>query len=376
MKINENFIMKMQSYMFTIVMIFLLIFGVGSLVTTGTLKVGDTALAEALAKKNTDSQSAVINNNEQNAKNVKVIKDKKDTKGTSTDNKKDKVEATTVAPTKAPENNRTEQQASPVTPVRTVTSTPTTSFNIQLGQAPELVWSAIEISAVKPTMPSPTQKTNPTTAPTQSTTVPETKPTEEVTTVPTEPTEATTEVYTTEPTEAITSEPTVATEPTDTEGTTSGSIEETTEPHTFEPTTVDPTESQGTTSPSDPDETETTEPTGTTTIASTADTTAGTTAGTEATTVDPSTSSTIPAAETDITSVIGEQPTTMPEGIDGAGNQKFGANSGNKALNTATLGKGNADNTTMLGTLLIISIILSVVAIMLLGVYFHIKKQS
>lgn len=367
MKINENFIMKMQSYMFTIVMIFLLVFGIGSLVTTGTLKAGDSALADALTKKATDSQStAVMNNNENKVKKVTVVKNKTDKK--DTDKKTDKKE-TPSNPSSSSGSNQSQQNASPANVVRTqapAASTTSSSFNVQLSQAPDLVWSAIEISAVKPTMPSPTQK--PTVAPTQSTTAPVTKPTQAPTTEVTEP--STEELTTEPPTEELTTEPTteeLTTEPPTEELTT----EPTTEPiDDTEPTDSEDTTSEGDTSPTDSEGT--TEPH---TFDPEATGTTGT-SGTEATTVDPSASSEIPTARPDITSITGEPLTTMPEGIDGAGSQDFGANGGSKALNTATLGKNNTDNRGMLGTLLIISIIFSVVAIMLFGVYFHLKSKA
>ncbi len=375
MKINENFIMKIQSYMFTIVMIFLLIFGIGSLVTTGTLKAGDSGLIDALTKKTTDSQSAVINNNDNKVKNATAVKDKKDTDKDKKTDKKETSPTTTPTSSSSSGSNQSHQTASPANVTNTVTpaaSTTSSSFNVQLSQAPDLVWSAIEISAVKPTMPKPTQK--PTVSPTQSTKPPATKPTVAPTTEVTEPstealtTEPPTEEITTEPfTEEITTEPTEPTtepiddsEPTDPEDTTSeGSTSDMTEPGTSEGDT-----SPKATDPSTEPHTYDPEATGST----------GTSAGTEATTVNPSASS-IPTAKPDITSITGEPLTTMPEGIDGAGNQDFGANGGSKALNTATLGRDNS-NTTMLGTLLIVSIIFSVVAIMLLGVYYHLKGKK
>ena len=344
MRIDENFIMRIQRSMFTIIMIFLIVFGIGSIVSSGMLKAGDNDLAEALAKNESDSSSVVMNSDTQ-----KTTVNKKEVKTKTTVKK----EQSTTAPEQNGESGQDEQggsserlSVSEIQPPAAISQAQVqnqnqaqteqqTSFVLEVGSPPAVTWSAIKISATKPTVPAttakvtkPTEATNPTTEPT---TVPVTEEEEELSTEPD-----------TMPTEIIV---TIPTDP---------STEATSEPptETVEPPTQAPTETTG-----EPGTEQTTDST-----------------GTEATTVDPLTSSEPPTAYPDATSATGPPLTTMPEQMQHSGDSNFGANYGGHITNTADL--SHRANNDISSTLLIVSVVLALVAIMLLGVYFHITKDK
>lgn len=344
MRVDENFIMRIQRSMFTIIMIFLIVFGIGSIISSGMLKAGDNDLAEALAKSELEANSVVMNNNTQ----TKTI-NKKEVKTKTTDKNKQ----TTTAPQQTSGSEQGGQSGgsserlsvSEIQPPAAVSQAQVqpqtqqqTSFVLAVGTAPTATWSAIKISATKPTVPPSTAKV---TKPTEAT-----KPTARPTTVPATEEEESSVEPDTMPTDIIVTIPTDS----DVSEATDTTYEPPTE--TVEPPTQAHTETTG-----EPETEQTTDST-----------------GTKATTVDPLTSSEPPTAYPDATSATGPPLTTMPQHIDHAGDNDFGAYSGGHITNTADL--NHRANNDMSSTLLIISVVFALVAIMLLGVYFHITKDK